>query len=290
MASARQVKQRINVARNISKITKAMEMVSASKMRKAQERALAARAYARAISHFLQMLDKIEDDSLHPLLKANSVGKPIALLIATDRGLCGSLNQSLFKELIRWQKAHPYGEVIAIGKKAVHFCQYYGLSLYAQFNDLPDQITSSDIAPVSRILIDGYLASQFQSVTLFFSDFINTLAQQATAQPLLPLHAEGLKQDQALAEVNHHLEYLFEPSPAAILNHLLPFYVENSLYQAFLESRASEHSARMVTMKNASDNAKDVVAGLQLVFNKQRQASITSELLDITTATVSLQE
>lgn len=289
MGNARQVKQRINTAKNISKITKAMEMVSASKMRKAQERAVSARAYARAISASLHLLASRSDASLHPLLKQNTEGVPVALILSTDRGLCGSLNQNLFKELIAWKKRHTAGIVIAVGKKAVHFCQYYGLTLYAQFTDIPDNITTSDITPISRMLTTGYLDSQFRSVTIFFADFINTLAQKPTTDQLLPLQSEDLRLDKTLKQEEIHAEYLFEPSPAAILNDLLPYYVENTLYQAFLESKASEHSARMVTMKNASDNAKELVSDLQLIFNKQRQASITSELLDITTATVSLQ-
>ncbi|MCA9373174.1 ATP synthase F1 subunit gamma [Candidatus Woesebacteria bacterium] len=291
MANSRQVKQRISTAKNISKITKAMEMVSASKMRKAQDRAVSARLYSRTMAESLRLLAKATDKTSHPLLTENSDGKALAVVISTDRGLCGSLNQNLFKELARWRKRHPLGVVVAIGKKAITFCQYYGLELHAQFSDMPDKVTTSDIAPLSSLIVRGYLEHQFLSVSLFFMDFINTLSQQAKAEQLLPLKpVDLLDSDETLVESALHSEYVFEPNPQTILNELLPFYIENTIYQAFLEARASEHSARMVTMKNASENATELVDDLRLIYNKERQAAITSELLDITTATASLKQ
>lgn len=291
MANSRQVKQRISTAKNISKITKAMEMVSASKMRKAQDRAVSARLYSRTMAESLRLLAKATDKTSHPLLSENSKGKALAVVLSTDRGLCGSLNQNLFKELARWRKRHPHGVVVAIGKKAITFCQYYGLELHAQFSDMPDKVTTSDIAPLSSLIVRGYLEQEFHSVSLFFMDFINTLSQQAKTEQLLPLKPiDLLDSDETLVESSLNSEYLFEPNPQTILNELLPFYIENTIYQAFLEARASEHSARMVTMKNASENATELVDDLRLIYNKERQAAITSELLDITTATASLKQ
>jgi len=292
MANSRQVVQRIHTAKNISKITKAMEMVSASKMKKAQDRALSARLYTRTMIETLRLLAKATDKSSHPLLQENESGLPLAVIISTDRGLCGSLNQNLFKDLIEWNKKHPKGVVVAIGKKAILFCQYYGLQMYAQFSDLPDKITSSDIAPLSALIVNGFLDKTFISATLFFMDFINTLSQRPRSEQLLPIKSlEGLgSSDEVLADTNLHSEYMFEPNPQAVLNELLPFYIENTIYESFLEARASEHSARMVTMKNASENAAELVSDLRLIYNKERQAAITTELLDITTATASLQE
>lgn len=291
MANSRQVKQRINTAKNISKITKAMEMVSASKMKKAQERALSARLYARTMADSLRLLAKATDKASHQLLQENSEGKALGVVIATDRGLCGSLNQNLFKNLIQWKHHHPNGVIVAVGKKAISFCQYYGLEIFAQFSDMPDKVTTSDIAPLSSLIVNGFLESTFLSVDLFFMDFINTLSQQPKTEQLLPLRSlSSLDADESLMDSTIHSEYLFEPNPQAILNELLPFYIENTIYQAFLEARASEHSARMVTMKNASENATELVSDLQLIYNKERQAAITTELLDITTATASLQQ
>ncbi len=289
MANTRQLKARINTARNISKITKAMEMVSASKMRKAQDRALAARDYSLALSDSLRRLSSAVNPDFHPLLHQNSVGIDLAVVIATDRGLCGSLNQNLFKKLVEWLKTHSSGQVVAVGKKAVSFCQFYGLEIYAEFTSIPDAVTTTDIVGLSQLVTSGYINSQIKGVTLFFMDFINTLTQKSKEMALLPLQYEENLSDQTLASPGWKSEYVFEPSPQSILADLLPMYVENLIYQAFLESRASEHSARMVTMKNASDNAKELVSELLLVYNKSRQESITKELLEITTATLSLE-
>lgn len=290
MANSRQVKQRINTAKNISKITKAMEMVSASKMKRAQERALSARLYSRTMADTLRLLAKATDKASHQLLRENTEGKALGVVISTDRGLCGSLNQNLFKNLIHWKKNHPHGAILAVGKKAISFCQYYGLEIYAQFSDMPDKITTSDIAPLSSLIVGGFLDSTFLSVDLFFMDFINTLSQQPRTDQLLPLRSlSGIDTNETLTDSTLHSEYLFEPDAQTILDQLLPFYIENTIYQAFLEAKASEHSARMVTMKNASENATELVSDLRLIYNKERQAAITTELLDITTATASLQ-
>jgi len=227
------------------------------------------------------------DESLHPLLSKRTMGTPVALIVGTDRGLCGSLNQNLFREVALWHASHPQGKAVAVGKKAAVLCSFFGLELFAKFSDLPDAITTSDITPISTLLIDRFLNSEFSSVTVFYMDFVNTLTQKPFTLPLLPLATMDDNDETTLATASQS-EYLFEPDPKIILDRLLPYYVENTIYQSFLEARASEHSARMVTMKNASQNANELVADLKLVFNKQRQASITNELLDITTAVASL--
>ncbi len=288
MANTREVKQRINTAGNIAKITKAMEMVSASKMRKAQQQALLSRNYSKALNQSLQILAPMVDEALHPLLKKGSSDRSLALVIATDRGLCGSLNQTLFKELTAWLKAHPKSELVTVGKKAMLFCQFYGLPIFAQFNDLPDTISINDVQPIVTLISKEFLENRAHEVEIFYMDFVNTLIQKPFHTQLLPIaQVSSTKTAEELAEPKK-TEYLFEPSPQAIFNNLLPYYVENTVYQAFLEAKASEHSARMVTMKNASENADELIDELKLIFNKQRQASITNELLDITTATLSL--
>lgn len=289
MANTREIKQRISTAGNISKITKAMEMVSASKMRRAQQQALQARHYAQALTNSLKILTPQIDETLHPLLKNNNSERCLAVIIATDKGLCGSLNQTLLKELVSWIKSHPNSELITVGKKAMLFCQFYGLPIFAQFTNLPDTISVADIQPIITLISNEYTQGKAKLVELFFMDFVNTLIQHPAHSQLLPIEQTVGGENEIETKTSKKSEYIFEPSAQEIFNHLLPYYVENSLFQAFLESRASEHSARMVTMKNASENAGELISELKLIFNKQRQSSITNELLDITTATLSLQ-
>lgn len=286
MSSARQIKQRIRTAKNISKITKAMEMVSASKMRRAQNQALATRPYTHALQDSLSALAATIKTNLHPFLIANNEGIDVAIIISTDKGLCGGLNQNLFKETISWKKKHLSGKLIVVGKKAVAFSKVYGLNVYAQFTNLPDSIKAADILPIASIVSREYSQKTFKSVSIIYMDFISTLIQKVNTIELLPLPklVKTSKQDTTLVPTASNTEYIFEPSAKEILNDLLNYYLENTIYQSFLESRASEHSARMVAMKNASENAGELMSELQLQFNKSRQAAITNELLDITTA------
>ncbi|PIR63124.1 MAG: ATP synthase F1 subunit gamma [Candidatus Pacebacteria bacterium CG_4_9_14_3_um_filter_40_12] len=283
MPNTRQIVQRIKTAGNISKITKAMEMVSASKMRRAQAAALATRPYTNALNASLQSLAAASSTTVHPLLTEHDTGVDIAVIISTDKGLCGSLNQTLFKETISWLKSHPNGKVVAVGKKSVGFARISGIELYAQFIELPDQVSSSDTIAISTLIREGFLDQEFRSVSLIYMDFVSTLVQKVCVQQVLPL-PKIQAENEALVDKLNEAEYIFEPSAHAILNNLLPYYLENSVYQAFLEARASEHSARMVSMKNASENAGELMSDLRLVYNKSRQASITSELLDVVTA------
>ncbi|MDH5533787.1 MAG: ATP synthase F1 subunit gamma [Candidatus Pacebacteria bacterium] len=292
MANARQIKRRIGAASNISKITKAMEMVAASKMKRAQDQAILARSYALALQDSLQKLASQSDPSLHPLLSSHDEGIDILLVIGTNKGLCGSLNTQLFKQMDNWVKSHPNGEIIAVGKKIVNFCRLGGFTIHAQYTDIPEKMTSSDLVPISTMIIENFLNKKYKSVGIVFMDFINTLSQKPKISKVLPMSKEETSGDKEKKDENQtkvsKVDYLFEPDAGKILSSLLPFYIENSIYQAFLESRASEHSARMVTMKNASENAYELVDELKLVFNKSRQAAITNELLEITTASLSL--
>ncbi len=286
MANTRQVQQRISTAKNISKITKAMEMVSASKMRRAQEQTLSARPYAQALASSLRSLAQDTSPDLHPLLSRHSQGIEVLVVIATDRGLCGGLNQSILKQVTQWMTKHSKGELILVGKKSVAFAKFLGLQTYAQFTNMPDTISIDDVLPISTLIIDKFITQEFKSVEFIFTDFINTLSQKVNHSQLLPIKLEV--EELILAE-SDAAEYVFEPNSKEILEELLPYYIENAIFQAFLEAKASEHSARMVAMKNASENAKELVNELQLIFNKSRQESITNELLEITTATLSLQ-
>jgi len=285
MSSARQIKQRIKTAKNISKITKAMEMVSASKMRRAQAQALATRPYTRALQESLQKLASKVATDIHPFLTEHGLGFDVAIIVSTDKGLCGGLNQNLFKETIAWQKTHPNSKLVLVGKKAVAFGRIYGLNVHAQFTDLPDTISANDTIAITALASKAFLEKEFKTVSIIYMDFISTLVQKVRTTQLLPLPQEVT--DTLSGETpstKKAAEYLFEPTPEAILHDLLNYYLENSVFQAFLEAKASEHSARMVAMKNASENAGELVHELKLQFNKSRQAAITNELLDITTA------
>lgn len=283
MANTRQIKRRITASQNISKITKAMEMVAASKMRRAQEQALASRPYSRALLKSLKTLSQFSDPSLHPLLATHETGRDVLVLFSTDKGLCGGLNTTLFKQTLNWVHSHQDTAIIAIGKKAVNFCRLSGLTIYAQFTELPERIKATDLFPISTLVINGFLDFTFKSVHILYMDFVNTLSQKPNTVQLLPIVQESKADDVMISPVVTS-EYTFEPSAQVILKRLLPYYIENTIYQTMLESRASENSARMVAMKNASENAKELVSELKLIYNKSRQANITSELLDITTA------
>ncbi|MBP7740773.1 ATP synthase F1 subunit gamma [Candidatus Woesebacteria bacterium] len=283
MSSSRQIKQKIKTAKNISKITKAMEMVSASKMKRAQNQALATRPYTRALQKSLSKLAASVKVDLHPFLIENTQGIDVALIISTDKGLCGGLNPNLFKQALSWQRNHKNGKFIVVGKKAVAFAKVYGLSTFAQFTEYPDIVRTKEVLPIAAIVSGEYLKKNFKTVSVIYMDFISTLVQKVKTINLLPLPKDN-QLDTVLVHTESNTEYIFEPSPEEILNDLLNYYIENTIYQSFLEAKASEHSARMVAMKNASDNASELMSELQLQFNKSRQAGITSELLDIGTA------
>jgi len=286
--NSRQIKTRIGTAKNIAKITKAMEMVAASKMRKAQEQALKNRAYARAISDSLQKIAGSTSNSLHPLLSQPEIGQDILVIISTNKGLCGGLNTNLFRQVNYWISEQTNPAVIAVGKKAINFVSKTSLKLIAKFAEIPEQVEPGDTLGVSSLMMEKFLSHEFKSVSIIYMDFINTISQKVRITRVLPIAPEETSADDLEIIPEIHKEYLFEPNPKKILNDLLPYYVENSLYQMFLEAKASEHSARMVAMKNASENANELVDELQLVYNKQRQANITNELLDITTASLTL--
>lgn len=293
MAQTRLIKSRIKSATNISKITKAMEMVSASKMRRSQEQALKSRPYTHKLVEMLHTIAAFTETSLHPLLQQGNPDAPVAfVLISTDRGLAGSLNANLFRAAVKEMDASPNCVFITVGKKAKEFALKSGKTIVAEFSKLPDSLSLAQVMPISSVLTDGFLAGQFSRVMTVHMQFVSTLTQKPEVNQLLPVattEAQGLAdQTEATKEPELRKDYVFEPTAKEMLGILLPFYAENGFYQIMLEAKASEHSARMVAMKNASDNAKDVVSSLRLEYNKSRQAAITSELLDITTASLTV--
>lgn len=288
MAQARLIKSRIKSASNISKITKAMEMVSASKMRRSQTQALRSRPYTHKLVSMLHTIAAHTESSLHPLLQKGKAEAPLALvIISTDRGLAGSLNANLFRQALHEIEANPNCVLITVGKKAKDFALKTGKTIYAQFEGLPDKLSLADIMPISSLLTEHFLLGKFSCVKTVYMQFITTLTQKAEINQILPVATAEVVEKESFVKGSKK-EYTFEPSPQEMLGVLLPFYAENGFYQIMLEAKASEHSARMVAMKNASDNAKEVVSSLRLEYNKSRQSAITSELLDITTAAITV--
>ncbi len=288
-SNKRQIKRRISTTKNIAKITKAMEMVSASKMKKAQDQAIKNRAYTRALEESLKRVAGNSDHSLHPFLAGHEEGSRVLILISTNKGLCGALNSTLFRQVIDWTEKNPKGELIAVGKKAEQFVQKMGFALNASYPDFPEQVAVEDSLSIAGLIMQEFLGQRFQTVSVLYMDFINTISQKPRVTRLLPIASQATTADDLEVIPTLSKEYSFEPSPKQILNELLPYYIENILYQLFLEAKASEHSARMIAMKNASENANELIGELQLLYNKSRQAAITEELRDISTASLSLE-
>lgn len=288
MSSARQLTRRIKSVSNISKITKAMEMVAASKMRQAQIQALASRAYSRKLDDILTQVSFNTNPKQHPLLSSQSeTNKQAIVVISTDRGLTGSLNTNLFKSILKFQIQNTDMDFYTVGKLAKDFTLKSDFNLVAEFGEVGDKIEYEQAVPISKLLTTEFLNGKYSTIWISYMDFISTLVQKPRITQLLPLQKQTLAEKQETGFVTNK-EYLFEPDPKTILDWILPYYVELKVYQSLLEARASEHSARMVAMKSASDNATQLADDLTLVYNRSRQASITSELSDIVTATMTL--
>ena len=288
-ANTRDIRRRIKSVKNTSQITKAMQMVAASKMRKAQMRALSGRPYAEELAKILAALGKAGgSDELHPLLQERKeVKRELVLVITTDKGLCGALNTNLLRELTKFDAAKT--TFVAVGRKGAQYLGRLKRDLAAEF-ELKETFTFLECKQASKFCIEKFLAGDVDKVTVAFTDFKSTLRQEPTLKVILPVQnfdladLHGTKTEAAA----NTTEYLFEPSAGGVLEHLVPHYVHFAVYQMVLESRASEHSARMVAMKNATDNAKQLIKDLTLEYNKVRQAGITTELLEITTAQMAL--
>ena len=260
-------------------------MVSASKMRRSQEQAIASRPYAEKLTIMLKNIAMHTNPSQHPLLQTHNSPKKLIVLFSTDRGLAGGLNTNLFKRSEEFVATSPV-ECIVIGKKAREYAMKFGHKIIADFSGLPEHLHFEDAVPIAEVMMKSFLTGEYSEVYFLHMQFLSTLSQKARLDHLLPLTVEQIEQPAEL--ITAKTEYLFEPSPTTILNFLLPYYVEIETYQTLLDAKASEHSARMVAMKSASDNAKEVVDELQLIYNKTRQAGITKELIEITTSALSL--
>ena len=277
MPSTLDLRRRIKSVKNTAQITKAMQMVAASKMRKAQAAAIAGRPYQEMLARVLAAVKGRVDPGDHELLAVRPVQKELILIFSTDKGLCGPLNANLFREL--GEVDREKSEFAVSGRKAVQFITRTRRNLTADFA-LKDTIEFSEIRPIAKFVSDKFISGEIDQVRVLYPKFVNTLVQQPVLRTLLPIPVEelGIKGPQGAGE------YLFEPDEQSVLDAILPHYLAFQLFQMALDARASEHSARMVAMKNATDNAKELIKDLTLEYNKVRQANITTELLEITTA------
>ncbi len=278
MADIRLIRRRIRSIQSTAKITKAMEMIATSKMRRAQERGVAGRPYSEKIGQVLADLAALPQagDWLHPLLQRRPVIKIAIVHITPDRGLCGGLNANVNRQTASFilEQKMPV-TIIAVGRKGLDFMRRYGRDIRAEFTQLGDRPSLLDTLPISRIIIDDYTNAIIDLVYLVYTKFISTMTQRPVLQQILPIEPAAIPRAQ-------NVDYIYEPRPDVVLGELLPRFVEMQLYHAILESIASEQSARMVAMRSATDNANELIGELTLIYNKVRQESITKELLDIT--------
>ena len=277
MANIRLIRRRIRGVQSTAKITRAMEMIATLKMRRAQERGLAGRPYAEKIWQVISDLAALpqEEGVLHPLLQRREVNKTAIVHITPDRGLCGGLNANVNRKtagFILEQKVPV--SIITVGRKGWDFMRRHGQEIYAEFSQIGDWPSLLDTLPISHIIIDEYQKGTIDLVYLAYTQFVSTMTQKAVLQPLLPVEPEAVL-------TGGNVDYIYEPGSSEVLDELLPRFVEMQVYHAILEAIASEQSARMVAMRNATDNAIDLVQDLTLAYNKARQEAITKEILDI---------
>ena len=280
MASGREIKTKIKSVQNTRKVTRALEMVSASKIRKAQDRMKASRPYARLMRQVIGHIAQANSEYRHPfLVERERVSRVGYIVISTDRGLCGGLNSSLFRTVLgdirRWQEQGVDVDLVCIGQKATAFFRRLKVNLTGSVTHLGERPELSRLIGVIKVMLDGYSDGHIDRVLLCYNDFVNTMTQRNTIDALLPLPpTEDI-------ETRHQWDYLYEPGAEQVLAEVLTRYIESVVYQAVLENLASEHAARMVAMKAASENASKLIDTLNLVYNKARQAAITQEISEI---------
>src|SRR4051794_4882544 len=266
-----------------------MQMVAAPKMRKAQSSALAGRPYASLMNRVLVSLQERTDPMLHPLLQVREVKKELVIIVSTDKGLAGALNTNLFREVTNFD-AEKTSYIVA-GRKARQFLSRTRREIMADF-ELKDAPTFPETKPIAQVAVERFLSGEVDRVSVLYTHFINTINQKPTVRTLLPISNFELAQATNAAPANESADpmgaYEFEPNAEGVLDVILPYYLQYQVYQMVLDARASEHSARMVAMKNATDNAQQLIKDLTLEYNKMRQASITTELLEISTAQMAL--
>ena len=301
MPSTREIRRRIRSAKNIAQITRAMEMVAASRMKRAQQAVLAGRPYAQKIADVIQhlsgRLQESEAEEIHPLLKSRPVKNALVVMFTADKGLAGALNTNVIRRTTRFilNEAGAPVNMVTIGRKGRDFMVRYGRPLVADFINITDRPSIRDISPIARVATEEFTSGRVDAVYLVYTDYVNTLIQRPTVYRLLPIDVgdsgdEGAMpgDNQPREETGDAVEYIYEPSPREVLSQLVLRYVEVRLYQALLEHIASEQSARMVAMRNATQSAKDMISDLTLAYNKLRQANITREIIEVSSGATAL--
>ncbi len=281
MAAGKEIRGKIKSVENTKKITKAMEMVAASKMRKAQERMRAARPYSDRIRNIAVNLSRANPEYVHPFMKANDAKATGFIVVSTDKGLCGGLNTNVLRavtgKLKETQAAGKGVQAVAIGNKGMGFLNRIGAQVVSHVTQLGDKPHLDKLIGPVKVLLDAYSEGRIDAVYLCYTRFINTMRQEPMVEQLLPLTADRMQADKD----QHAWDYIYEPDAQTVIDDLLVRYVEALVYQAVAENMASEQSARMVAMKSATDNAGSVIGELKLIYNKTRQAAITKELSEI---------
>ncbi|MEQ1512877.1 MAG: F0F1 ATP synthase subunit gamma [Lysobacteraceae bacterium] len=280
MAGGREIKTKIKSVQNTRKVTRALEMVSASKIRKAQDRMKASRPYARAMKQVIGHLAQANSEFHHPyLVERKDIKRVGYVIVSSDRGLAGGLNNNLFRKLLgeirNWQQQGVEVDVVTIGQKATVFFRRIKVDMLASVTHLGDTPHVDQLVGVIKVMLDAYSSGKVDKVFLVYNDFVNTMTQRAAFDQLLPLPASET------VVAHHDWDYIYEPDAQIVLEHVLTRYIESLVYQAVMENVASEHAARMVAMKAASDNATKMIDTLNLIYNKARQAAITQEISEI---------
>jgi len=280
MAGGREIKTKIKSVQNTRKVTRALEMVSASKIRKAQDRMKASRPYARLMVQLIGHIAKANSEYKSPFMNQRAETKRVGyLIVSTDRGLCGGLNSALFRKILadmrEWQGKGAEVDVVCVGTKAATFFRRLKVDMIGSVTHLGDKPHLDQLVGPVKVLLDAYAAGTLDRVFIAYNRFVNTMTQEGRVHQLLPLPPSETM------STRFDWDYIYEPSPEVVLDHVLKRYVESLVYQALLENVASEHAARMVAMKAASDNATKLIGTLQLIYNKARQAAITQEISEI---------
>jgi F-type H+-transporting ATPase subunit gamma len=279
MAGAKEIRTKIRSIQNTQKITRAMEMVAASKMRKAQERMRTARPYADKVRNVIHHLARASSEYRHPFLDEREAKRVGYIVVTSDRGLCGGLNVNLFRATVadmkRWQGEGVGMEFCTIGNKAIGFFKRIGAHIVAETSHLGDTPRIDDLIGTVKVMMDAYIAGEVDRLYLVYNEFVNSMTQKPRIEQLLPLPPSDEP------ELEHHWDYIYEPDAKVVLDNLLMRYIESLVYQGVVENIACEQAARMVAMKAASDNAGNLIDELQLVYNKARQAAITQEISEI---------
>ncbi|MBI3521630.1 MAG: ATP synthase F1 subunit gamma [Chloroflexi bacterium] len=283
MPSERELRRRIRSVKNIQQLTRAMQLVAASKMRRAQEAVLAARPFEARLRTVLNDLAPYADPEISPLLRKRPVKKVAVILVTTDRGLVGPMNVNLLRATLRQMAQAPGSAWIAVGRKGIGSLRRTHQNVLAEFPGIPDRPTTGDTNAIARAAVDEFVSGNVDEVHLAFTRFINTLRQEPTIRRLLPLAPEEEDDDTRVPK-----QYIFEPDPETVLRQILPRLIEVAVYQAVLESKASQFSAQMVAMRNATDAAGDLISDYTLAANKARQGRITKEMLEIATGAEAL--